>query len=796
VIAPRSTEEGWTRIDAVCEPGSLRLYVAGTEVGTLAHDVGELDGRGPVRIGRDRDGDAHAAVTVDAVTVVDAAREVESPAPGDPDDVVAEYDFAALLRDQALMGGFIWDWVNQDVDATTVVDGEEIQYQDYDDDPFCLNGLVWSDRTPTPALSQLKYNHQPVGFAAADAAAGDLYVTNHHGFTDLSEYDVTWELTQDDEVIQSGSLDLDVPPGETRRISVPLHDPLEPTPGAEYHLSLSVTTTDEAPYADAGFEVASEQLPVPFDSFEAAASDDGTVPPVSVTEGDGTVTVDGENFEYVFDTDAGTLSNGSYEGTTIVERGPLFNAWRVPIMNESQSWGGEQASSWYEAGLDDLTQTVESVDVTVDESVATVEIEGAVRGDDLGALRRTDDAAGTYATAHGDLELVDGVAGQAVSFEGESHLTVERSDPPTLDSGLTLECWVRPGESGAGDPQPYVIAGGQYLLKRRAADRGGELEFAVYSDAWRTVAVDVPDDWTEAWHHVAGVWDSDADELRVYLDGEHRGTTEFGNELGEFDGRVRVGRDRESFVADGTAIDEVRVYDRGLDPADVGELDAPPEAFTHLPLDAFETIDRSTPSFETRYRYRVYGTGDLTVEVEADPNQSLVDTVDDYLPKVGLRTELPRAFDRFEWFGRGPTETYPDRKSGTPVGRYEGSVDEQYVPYIPPTDNGNKTDTRWAALSNGEVGLLGAPLEGTTNVNLEQWANLDEADHEHELEARETVALDLDHAVSGVGGTPVQLNEDYQVKPEPVSFGVRLRPFTDEDPMDLAREGAPVDGDE
>lgn len=62
---------------------------------------------------------------------------------------------------------------------------------------------------------------------------------------------------------------------------------------------------------------------------------------------------------------------------------------------------------------------------------------------------------------------------------------------------------------------------------------------------------------------------------------------------------------------------------------------------------------------------------------------------------------MPGALSRVKWFGRGPHETYPDRKSGAPLGLYSSSVDDTYVPYIIPSDNGGHSDCRWVSLTDG-----------------------------------------------------------------------------------------------
>ena len=67
----------------------------------------------------------------------------------------------------------------------------------------------------------------------------------------------------------------------------------------------------------------------------------------------------------------------------------------------------------------------------------------------------------------------------------------------------------------------------------------------------------------------------------------------------------------------------------------------------------------------------------------------------DMLQKIGLQFQFPKAFSNVEWYGRGPFETYPDRKTGAKVGLYQSNADDMYVPYIIPQEYGNRTDVRW-----------------------------------------------------------------------------------------------------
>ncbi len=69
------------------------------------------------------------------------------------------------------------------------------------------------------------------------------------------------------------------------------------------------------------------------------------------------------------------------------------------------------------------------------------------------------------------------------------------------------------------------------------------------------------------------------------------------------------------------------------------------------------------------------------------------------LPRIGVRFELPEGFEQLSWYGRGLLENYPDRKEGYPIKIWEGSVSDEYVPYILPQEHGAHCDTRWVCVS-------------------------------------------------------------------------------------------------
>ena len=215
---------------------------------------------------------------------------------------------------------------------------------------------------------------------------------------------------------------------------------------------------------------------------------------------------------------------------------------------------------------------------------------------------------------------------------------------------------------------------------------------------------------------------------------------------------------------------------------------------TRIEVKTFASAPGVEAGFEADYLYHILGTGDILLGVRVVANDALQDAITHWLPRVGLQLELPDDFDQFSWYGYGPQETYPDRKTGTEVGVYEGTVEEQYIPYIRPQAYGNKTDVYWTTLLNDEVGLaaFGHP-EMNVSVRHMHPENLDRSLFNYQIRDHDGVTLNVDHATTGVGGTPVPTLPEYRVLPDrPFEFVVGFKPLTgDDSPMELSQRTLP-----
>jgi beta-galactosidase len=177
--------------------------------------------------------------------------------------------------------------------------------------------------------------------------------------------------------------------------------------------------------------------------------------------------------------------------------------------------------------------------------------------------------------------------------------------------------------------------------------------------------------------------------------------------------------------------------------------------------------------------YTVLGNGDIVVNHAFTPGEKDLPE----LPRFGMQLEIPGGFETMTWYGRGPHESYWDRKAGARVGVWSGSVDEQFVDYSEPQENGNKTDVRWVSLTNEEgTGLLvvGEPLIGFS-VHHYTTEDLETAKHSYQMEYRQDITFNIDMEQTGVGGDTswgARTHDEYTLWPEPMSYSFRLRPFT------------------
>jgi len=256
-----------------------------------------------------------------------------------------------------LQGGFIWDWVDQGL-LKTNERGEKFWAYGGDFGPegirsdgnFCINGLVWPDRTPHPSLYEVKKVYQYIGFEPADLSRGLIKIKNKYDFTDLSNFNFDWEIVADGSVIQSGSFRIPtLPPHKEIIVSLPVTK-LQLTEGTEYFLNLRASKSSAWGIIPEGHIYAAEQIALP-EKSEPAQGIPRDLLSVLQTETTGSkLEIKGNNFKIVFDLAGGIMESLVFKGKEYLLKGPQPDFWRPPTDNDYGYGMDRRFGVWKKAG--------------------------------------------------------------------------------------------------------------------------------------------------------------------------------------------------------------------------------------------------------------------------------------------------------------------------------------------------------------------------------------------------------------------------------------------------------------
>jgi beta-galactosidase len=285
-----------------------------------------------------------------------------------------------IRKYRRLCGGFIWDWVDQGLKRVTEDGREWWAYGgDFGDEPndgnFCINGLVWPDRKPHPAIWECKKIQQPVEAEAVDLTKGIVRIVNRFDFTNLDILDIFWELSEDGKVIQQGVLPkICTPPHESEIVTIPFKTP-ELKPGAEYWLMIRYKLSKDVVWAEKGYEIGWSQFKIPFDVPPKPSVKTEDMPPLSLEEKREEIKILGREFKLIINKNIGCITSLEYKGFKMVKDGPFLNVWRAPTDNDIP----RLAPMWRSAGLDRLRQSVKGVRVEkVSDQVVRVIVEASL----------------------------------------------------------------------------------------------------------------------------------------------------------------------------------------------------------------------------------------------------------------------------------------------------------------------------------------------------------------------------------------------------------------------------------
>ena len=260
---------------------------------------------------------------------------------------------------EQLQGGCIWDWVDQSfivhddkkgLDWLAVGGDFGHAYGVGDDDAFCANGVVSSDRTPHHHAAEVKKVYQPIKFKPVDVKVGEFEVTNWLSFINLSSFEVSYNIYTNEKTIHEEVLNLDLKPFETRRFNIQRFRTYG-HPGEEFFVRFSVKLKENQPFMAKGTEIAYDNFKLDYPAEPKQLKENQGEVKVYPTE-DGTLTIQGRDFALKLDERTGFLTSYIIDGQKIINDYLKTNFWRAPTLNDEVDQHG--STLWKQAGLDNL----------------------------------------------------------------------------------------------------------------------------------------------------------------------------------------------------------------------------------------------------------------------------------------------------------------------------------------------------------------------------------------------------------------------------------------------------------
>ena len=298
----------------------------------------------------------------------------------------------AVYASKRLIGGCIWDWVDQSLykEMPEKKGSYFLAYGgDFGDRPtdwnFCANGLTTGDRRITPKLEEVRKVYQNVHFEAVDLQNGLISIHNRFAFTDLDAFECFWELRKEGEVREAGLLNgLTLSPAESKVINIPFHKNMM-EPGEAWFLKIGFRLRTANSWAEAGYVVAREQFAFPILETKSEAKTFNPLNQLVTTDNETVFRIENPNFEIVFSKTAGTITQWQVHDVSLIEThplavtgpqvetrliswptivdqrvsGPLPNVFRAPVDND-YIFGSGPGPVWQDQKLATLRHVVQS----------------------------------------------------------------------------------------------------------------------------------------------------------------------------------------------------------------------------------------------------------------------------------------------------------------------------------------------------------------------------------------------------------------------------------------------------
>ena len=258
--------------------------------------------------------------------------------PGDFEDY-----FQMIHKDDRMCGGFVWEWCDHAIAHGTAENGKTRYYYGGDhgeaihDGNFCMDGLVYPDRTPHTGLLEYKNVYRPVRVVSYDQKNGQIVLHNYMDFDNLKDYvDISYEVTQDGLTVEKGKLaNVVAAPHSDAEVELKLQ---VPNTGKVY-LKLIYRLKKQMPLLEQGYELG-------FDEMKLANEDDRNrqavkwleqekvIGTIDVKENDKQIVLQAKDFTYVLDKRTGLFEDMQFAGRSYINHPMELNIWRAPTDND------------------------------------------------------------------------------------------------------------------------------------------------------------------------------------------------------------------------------------------------------------------------------------------------------------------------------------------------------------------------------------------------------------------------------------------------------------------------------
>lgn len=182
------------------------------------------------------------------------------------------------------------------------------------------------------------------------------------------------------------------------------------------------------------------------------------------------------------------------------------------------------------------------------------------------------------------------------------------------------------------------------------------------------------------------------------------------------------------------------------------------------------------PIFKMTTTYTFFSEGGVEIEINAKKRDGLP-----YLPRFGVQFNMPEGSENLRFFGRGPVESYIDKRHASYEGLFETTVSDHFEPYVKPQENMAHADTKWMSVSSlAGHGLLVAKIGADFSFNCSHYtpAMLTWTGHNYELKPLKETVVNIDYRQAGIGSNSCgpALNSKWQLSDKEISFKCRILP--------------------